>query len=89
MTYIPPVRWYDPAALTLRVVADVGGFAGTPTPELAARWHQFGSVCPIYRSHGTTPREPWAYGPEAEASIAKSIALRADLQAYRCVAIYI
>lgn len=55
---------------------------GTPTPELAARWHQFGSVCPLYRSHGTTPREPWAYGPEAEASITKSIGLRTSLNAY-------
>eukprot|EP01052_Picozoa_sp_SAG31_P026542 SAG31_NODE_2413_length_5741_cov_8.901099_3_plen_146_part_00 len=46
------------------------------------RWHQFGSVCPLYRSHGTTPREPWAYGPEAEASITKSIDLRASLKTY-------
>ena len=62
--------------------SDVGGFSGTPTPELAARWHQFGSVCPLYRSHGTTPREPWAFGPEAEASITKSIELRKALHGY-------
>jgi hypothetical protein len=62
--------------------SDVGGFSGTPTPELAARWHQFGSVCPLYRSHGMTPREPWAYGAQAEASIVKSITLRKTLHPY-------
>ena len=64
------------AAAAIMMATDVGGFAGTPSPELAVRWHQFGSVCPLYRSHGASPREPWVYGPEAEASITKSINLR-------------
>ena len=44
--------------------SDVGGFGGLTTPELAARWHQFGSVCPLYRSHGSRPaNEPWSCEP--------------------------
>lgn len=63
--------------------SDVGGFSGTPSPELAARWHQFGSVCPLYRSHGSRPyNEPWSFGPEAEVSITKSIQLREALHGY-------
>jgi alpha-D-xyloside xylohydrolase len=63
--------------------SDVGGFWGAPTPELMARWHQFGSVCPLYRSHGSRPfNEPWSFGPDAERSITKSIQLREALHSY-------
>lgn len=63
--------------------SDVAGFEGIPTPELASRWHQFGSVCSLYRSHGAREyNEPWSYGPEAEASIVKSIQLRNALKPY-------
>ncbi len=31
--------------------------------ELYTRWYQFGTFCPIFRSHGTgTPREVWNFG---------------------------
>ena len=31
--------------------------------ELYIRWFQFGSMLPVFRSHGTdTPREPWQFG---------------------------
>lgn len=31
--------------------------------ELYLRWFQFGTFCPVFRSHGTgTPREIWKYG---------------------------
>ena len=54
-----------------------------PPPELVARWHQFGSVCPLYRTHGDRlANEPWSFGPEAETSITKSIRLRTSLQDY-------
>ena len=34
--------------------------------ELYVRWFQFGSMLPVFRSHGTdTPREPWAFGDGA------------------------
>eukprot|EP01051_Picozoa_sp_SAG22_P005366 SAG22_NODE_316_length_12517_cov_75.265180_10_plen_291_part_00 len=63
--------------------SDVGGFGGLTTAELASRWHQFGSVCPLHRSHGSRPgNEPWTWGPKAEASISKSIRLRASLKDY-------
>jgi alpha-glucosidase (family GH31 glycosyl hydrolase) len=48
--------------------SDVGGFitrggeAMPPDPELYLRWHQFGAFTPVYRAHGTGPREPWIYG---------------------------
>lgn len=31
--------------------------------EIYVRWFQFGTFCPVFRSHGTgTPREPWQFG---------------------------
>ena len=63
--------------------SDVGGFFGVPSEELAARWHQFGSVCPLYRAHGARPyNEPWSFGHAAEVAITKSIALRRSLRQY-------
>lgn len=44
---------------------DIGGFAGTPSPELYIRWAQFGLLSSHARIHGTTPREPWEFGPDA------------------------
>jgi len=56
---------------------DMGGFKGHPSAELMARWHQFGLFNPIYRAHGDhDPREPWAYGPEAEKIMGDTIKLR-------------
>ncbi len=52
---------------------DTGGFVTTPelTGELYARWFQFSSFCPLFRSHGRTwkLRLPWGwnsgdYGPK-------------------------
>jgi alpha-glucosidase len=50
--------------------ADVGGYAGTPTPELLTKWIEIGAFQPIDRDHaekGTGDHEPWANGPEQEA----------------------
>jgi alpha-D-xyloside xylohydrolase len=44
---------------------DIGGFRGTPSPELYVRWAQFGLLSSHARCHGTTPREPWAFGERA------------------------
>lgn len=45
---------------------DVGGFTPESSPEeLYIRWQQFGSFTPIYRAHGTGPREPYAYSEKA------------------------
>jgi alpha-glucosidase len=49
---------------------DIGGFAGTPTPDLLTRWFEVGAFNPIYRDHtakGTADQEPWVHGPEHEA----------------------
>ena len=43
-----------------------GGVQDPAYRELYLRWFQFGSMLPVFRSHGTdTPREPWAFGPES------------------------
>ena len=50
--------------------ADVGGYAGTPTPELLTKWMEVGAFQPIYRDHsekGKGDQEPWVGGPEREA----------------------
>jgi alpha-glucosidase len=43
--------------------ADVGGFAGTPPPDLLTRWLEVAAFHPIDRDHtesGTGDQEPWA-----------------------------
>jgi alpha-glucosidase len=54
---------------------DVGGFLGSPSPELYIRWLEFCSYIPFFRTHSvdlTAPREPWSYG-EPYTTIAQSI----------------
>ncbi len=49
--------------------ADVGGYAGTPSPELLTKWLEIAAFQPIDRDHaekGTGDHEPWANGPEQE-----------------------
>jgi len=59
---------------------DIGGYAGTPTPELYVRWLQFGAFSPLMQYHGITPREPWHFGPTAERAYAVLVNLRMALQ---------
>lgn len=50
--------------------ADVGGYAGTPSPQLLTKWFEIGAFQPIDRDHtekGTGDQEPWVGGPEQEA----------------------
>jgi alpha-glucosidase len=45
--------------------ADVGGFAGSPQPEVLTRWLQVAAFQPIDRdhsAHSTYPHEPWENG---------------------------
>jgi alpha-glucosidase len=45
--------------------ADVGGFAGSPQPELLTRWLETAAFHPIDRDHttvDTNPQEPWENG---------------------------
>ncbi|MET7494748.1 glycoside hydrolase family 31 protein [Streptomyces sp900116325] len=46
---------------------DVGGFDGSPSPELYLRWFQLGAWLPLFRTHAAMEagrREPWEFGPE-------------------------
>ena len=47
--------------------ADVGGFAGSPSPDLLTKWIEVAAFQPIDRDHaakGTRDHEPWVDGPE-------------------------
>jgi alpha-glucosidase len=49
--------------------ADVGGFIGTPTPELLTRWIELATFQPIDRDHTNDTsalQEVWVHGPEQE-----------------------
>jgi alpha-glucosidase len=63
---------------------DIGGFRGQfPSPELYVRWFQFGVFTPTVRPHGELQaREPWLFGPEAEATVIRYIRLRYQLLPY-------
>lgn len=62
---------------------DVGGFYGDKRdPELYVRWVQMAVFCAHMRLHGIGQREPWSYGPEAEAAANQALALRYRLLPY-------
>jgi alpha-glucosidase len=64
------------------VGADVGGYAGMPSPELYTRWLQVGVFSPFMRSHSELAqpdKEPWAYGIKFEDINRRTIELRYEL----------
>ncbi len=63
---------------------DTGGFVGHPTPENYARWMEFAAFVPVDRVHGDygEKRQPWVYGPTAEAAATAAIRLRYELLPY-------
>lgn len=63
---------------------DTGGFLGHPSPENYARWMEFAAFTPIFRVHGgyMEKRQPWVYGPVAEAAATQAIQLRYELLPY-------
>lgn len=75
---------------------DIGGFfislkypKGIADPayrELYTRWFQYGTFCPLFRSHGTnTPREVWQFGNEQSTeyqTLKNFIKLRYSLMPY-------
>ena len=63
---------------------DTGGFSGHPSPENYARWMEFAAFVPIMRVHGDLDekRQPWVYGPIAEAAAKDAIDLRYALLPY-------
>jgi alpha-glucosidase len=85
------LRMSTPLMLNLGISAyplvgtDVGGFAGSPTPELLTRWIELGVFNPIYRDHtanDTADQEPWAHGHQYEAIRKRYIELRYRLLPY-------
>lgn len=64
---------------------DVGGFGGSPSPELYVRWLQLGAYLPLFRTHSAIwagRREPWEFGPEALEEARTVMAERERLRPY-------
>ena len=63
---------------------DTGGFLGHPSAETYARWMEFAAFVPIMRVHGNfgEKRQPWVYGPVAEAAARGALDLRYELLPY-------
>jgi alpha-glucosidase len=65
--------------------ADVGGFAGSPPPDLLTKWLMLAAFQPIDRDHaakGTRPHEVWVDGPAQEAIRRRYIEERYRLMPY-------
>jgi len=65
--------------------ADVGGFAGSPPPDLLTKWIEIAAFQPIFRDHsakGTRMHEVWVDGPEHEAIRRRFIEERYRLMPY-------
>jgi alpha-glucosidase len=65
--------------------ADVGGYAGTPPPDLLTRWIEVAAFQPIDRDHtekGSGNQEPWVGGPQQEAIRRRFIEARYQLMPY-------
>jgi len=65
--------------------ADIGGFVGSPSKELYARWIEFGTFTPFCRTHtsaNTPDQEPWSFGDEVTDIARKHIKLRYRLLPY-------
>lgn len=65
--------------------ADVGGFIGTPQPDLLTKWIELAAFQPIDRDHtnkGTGDQEVWVHGPAQEAIRRRYIEERYRLMPY-------
>lgn len=64
---------------------DVGGFDGSPSPELYLRWFQLGAYLPLFRTHAAIDvgrREPWEFGPQVLEHARAALADRERLHPY-------
>ncbi len=64
---------------------DIGGFNGSPEPDLLTRWIEIGAFNPLYRDHttkGSLMQEVWVHGPEHEAIRRRYIETRYRLLPY-------
>ncbi|MGD0800355.1 MAG: TIM-barrel domain-containing protein [Terracidiphilus sp.] len=65
--------------------ADVGGYAGTPSPELLTKWIEVAAFQPIDRDHtekGSADQEPWTGSSQQEAIRRHFIETRYQLMPY-------
>lgn len=65
--------------------ADVGGFIGSPGPELLTKWFELGAFQPIDRDHAcdtSANQEIWVHGPEQEVIRKRYIEERYKLMPY-------
>ncbi|MGC4951490.1 glycoside hydrolase family 31 protein [Streptomyces sp. DT224] len=65
--------------------SDVGGFDGSPSPELYLRWFQLGAYLPLFRTHAAIDagrREPWEFGAEVLAGAREVLVERERLRPY-------
>jgi alpha-glucosidase len=64
---------------------DLGGFTGTPSPDLLTQWLALGMFNPIARDHSepeSARQEVWVHGPEQEAIRRRFIETRYRLMPY-------
>lgn len=64
---------------------DVGGFDGSPSPELFLRWFQLGAWLPLFRTHAAIDagrREPWEFGAEVLSHARAALVERERLRPY-------
>jgi len=64
---------------------DIGGYLGSPSPELYVRWFQLAALMPFFRTHSgkdTPRREPWSYGSSTLEQVRQALSLRVRLLPY-------
>ncbi|MFD7719081.1 glycoside hydrolase family 31 protein [Streptomyces sp. NPDC059814] len=64
---------------------DVGGFDGSPSPEMYLRWFQLGAYLPLFRTHSAIDagrREPWEFGPRVLDAVREVLRERERLRPY-------
>ncbi len=65
--------------------SDVGGFIGSPSPELYTRWLEAGVFHPLFITHSGNENhtlDPWSFGEELEAINRRTLDLRYRLLPY-------
>jgi len=69
---------------------DIGGFVGTPSPELFAHWIGVGAFLPFSRTHNSLKgdQEPWSFGAATEEVARVALARRYRLLPYLYTAFY-
>ena len=67
------------------VGSDVGGFIGTPTPELYTRWIQMAVFHPFFRTHSSGDhgdKEPWIFDKKYVDIVRRFIEMRYEILPY-------